>query len=651
MAFRPRVNDSIHIDQRKLTFSEHPSAPGMPYGQTGRRATVYQLAGQNGERYALKVFTAAFRSRQVEEQAGQLAGYAQLPGLTACEREVISLRRHASLVGQHAELEDAVLMPWIQGMTWQEVVMNRQAVTRGQSLMLAENLVRILAVMEQNGIAHCDLSAPNVIVNFTALGVGNGGGSSMELIDLEDMYAPGMGRPEKLPAGSAGYAHRRAVEGVWEAAGDRFAGAVLLAEMLGWCDERVRSGAFGEQFFDMSEMQQECERRWLLSATLEDAWGKNAQELFDQVWWSSNIKSCPPFTEWANILKIDVPICNWVVPSEEYYTDQGYTISPIKGWKSFTGEETNPGQVAAVVLSGEEETPAAKFTPKPGQNTAEKSGLKEIFADDAEPKKIMNAPSTPDNSSGKDQKHNRLSAGAIVALICMFIISGISIIYAIKANDEREYAEYRVSRMRRTATAVEQTATANAAFQSTQSAGLQNINGEVWNIMRNMSLISSGGSGELDHVEDGYLETDTIAPGKLKDFIVEVNFINPYDASFHAWDYGFLFRNYGSNDQFRLYVDSDMSWDLTDRTESDFQIIDSGNLREFYTGAGEENTLKLAVIDEIGYFFVNDRFVSTLDLSNRISSGYLSVAIGFQSGSEVDGESTGYRNVYLWSYE
>jgi len=329
MAFRPRVNDSIHIDQRKLTFSEHPSAPGMPYGQTGRRATVYQLAGQNGERYALKVFTAAFRSRQVEEQAGQLAGYAQLPGLTACEREVISLRRHASLVGQHAELEDAVLMPWIQGMTWQEVVMNRQAVTRGQSLMLAENLVRILAVMEQNGIAHCDLSAPNVIVNFTALGVGNGGGSSMELIDLEDMYAPGMGRPEKLPAGSAGYAHRRAVEGVWEAPGDRFAGAVLLAEMLGWCDERVRSGAFGEQYFDMSEMQQECSRFHLLLERLAVIWGAEVKALFDRAWRSATMDECPSFAEWGRALNVDIP---------DLHCHHGQAVLPVRSineWRTF----------------------------------------------------------------------------------------------------------------------------------------------------------------------------------------------------------------------------------------------------------------------------------------------------------------------------
>jgi len=38
MSFRPQVNDQLAINGVVYSIAEHPAAPGVPYGQAGRRA-------------------------------------------------------------------------------------------------------------------------------------------------------------------------------------------------------------------------------------------------------------------------------------------------------------------------------------------------------------------------------------------------------------------------------------------------------------------------------------------------------------------------------------------------------------------------------------------------------------------------------------
>lgn len=125
----------------------------------------------------------------------------------------------------------------------------------------------------------------------------------VELIDVEDLYAPELMRPEKLPSGSPGYAHREAHHGLWSADADRFAGAVLLAEILGWCDPRVRGKAYGEQYFASDEMQKECERFQLMQDVLREQWGDKIADAFNSTWHSSTLAQCVPFTEWEQLLR------------------------------------------------------------------------------------------------------------------------------------------------------------------------------------------------------------------------------------------------------------------------------------------------------------------------------------------------------------
>jgi hypothetical protein len=309
MPFQPNIHDELTIDGITYRIAEHPAAPGIPYGQEGRAGIVYCLETLTpspspaqppgvGVRAALKVFKPRFRMPYLVSQAEKLAAFADLPGLQAARRRVLTRVQNPDLLQQHPDLIYAVLMPWIEGPTWLEVLLEKRPLSPQQALHMARGLAQVLEVLELRGLAHCDLSAPNVMLPLLA------GGTGVELVDLEGLYAPGMTRPQELSSGSAGYAHRQATGGLWGPEADRFAGAVLLAEMLGWCDPQVVQATWGESYFAPQEMQQDTPRYRTLVAALERRWGSNVARLFERAWRSDSLLDCPTFGEWMVALPL-----------------------------------------------------------------------------------------------------------------------------------------------------------------------------------------------------------------------------------------------------------------------------------------------------------------------------------------------------------
>ena len=80
------VNHLLVINSVNYYIAEHPLAPGIPYGQEGRAAVVYQLLSPTGETRALKVFKPRFRLPALTGQAhkighGSLANQMHLDNL------------------------------------------------------------------------------------------------------------------------------------------------------------------------------------------------------------------------------------------------------------------------------------------------------------------------------------------------------------------------------------------------------------------------------------------------------------------------------------------------------------------------------------------------------------------------------------------
>jgi hypothetical protein len=152
-------------------------------------------------------------------------------------------------------------------------------------------------------------------------------------------------------------------------------------------------------------------------------------------------------------------------------------------------------------------------------------------------------------------------------------------------------------------------------------------------------------SGEMPHIEDDFLESVYADPSPA-DFIASATFVNPFAGD---WDIGLIFRQVAADDEMRLVIHSEGFWNLNDRNgDEDFFVADGDVSDVLDLSANGENKVILAAIGEQGYFFLNGRFISTLDLSSRIGAGDLAVATGFYVDSERPGSSTAYRDFTIW---
>lgn len=291
MAFQPQVNQELVIDGVTHTIAEHPMAPGLPYGQEGRMATVYKLRA-NGRYYALKVFKAMHRLPAIVGQAEQLGGYSTIPSLEVCKRTVLQPKRHKKLLQEEPDLTYAVLMPWVEGLTWMDLLTGGDELTPKQCRAMAGRFLRVMAGLERGGVAHCDLSGANLLIDHVD------DEPVLYLVDVEQLYGPGLDKPSMFLVGTPGYSHQRDQDALWGPLADRFSGAIMLSEMLGWCDPTVQEHTWGESYFDPDEMHHPAERFEVLYAALERYWGQEIATMFSQAWQSKTLNDCAAFNEW-----------------------------------------------------------------------------------------------------------------------------------------------------------------------------------------------------------------------------------------------------------------------------------------------------------------------------------------------------------------
>ncbi len=290
------VGDTLTIEGTAYRVAEHPALPGIPYVQRGARGFVIQLIASNGERMALKYFKLRYRVPELVDIMEALKQYADLPGLRAARRTVFTKATHPDLLVRYPALEYGVLMPWLPGVTWYDVVTTKTPLAPRDSLKIAQATSTILATLESRGLAHCDIAGANVMVERKT--------AQIELVDIEEMYGLALPQPVDLPAGQDGYQHRTSrAQGQWNAEGDRFGAAVLLAEMLGWADGRVRQNSADEHYFSAAEMQDSDSPRYrLLSEVLRDEYASPVAEAFEQAWHSVTLADCPPISVWRDTL-------------------------------------------------------------------------------------------------------------------------------------------------------------------------------------------------------------------------------------------------------------------------------------------------------------------------------------------------------------
>lgn len=308
----PKPDDKFRLDGKTYVF---PSGKmGVPF-EIGKAARVYQVIGENHALHALKVFFPEYRSHSNAGQAIALSKYKHLTGLAVAERHAITARDQQILTA-FPQFENAILMPWVSGKSWQNYILGELPITPEQSLNLARELVSVISELEENGLAHCDLSNGNFVFSpdFTRV----------ELVDIEEMYAKEFTTPQPLPVGSDGYAPLKIVQdGYYGPEADRHALGILVIEILCWQVEKIRKQREGTAFFASDEFGHKSQRYKLVKQCLTEVPSRDGlnlskiSELFDQVWFSrwkdpstkqehtsskAMLKQCPSVADWKDAL-------------------------------------------------------------------------------------------------------------------------------------------------------------------------------------------------------------------------------------------------------------------------------------------------------------------------------------------------------------
>ena len=158
--------------------------------------------------------------------------------------------------------------------------------------------------------------------------------------------------------------------------------------------------------------------------------------------------------------------------------------------------------------------------------------------------------------------------------------------------------------------------------------------------------------GSIQHdPDDGLIDTYETYIRSLTDGIIEATFVNPYSSDQGDWSSGFLFRS-GVFDEFHLLaLHSRGSWYHNLRTgdvESE-QDLNQAHSNYITTGEGENNHVRIILLDDAGWLFINGTYVDKLDLSGLTRAGGVSAIGGYFTSDGISGESTHFEDFTIWS--
>ena len=102
----------------------------------------------------------------------------------------------------------------------------------------------------------------------------------------------------------------------------------------------------------------------------------------------------------------------------------------------------------------------------------------------------------------------------------------------------------------------------------------------------------------------------------IKDAMVEATFVNPFPASQNSWSYGFLLRSLSGNTFHAIIVRHGSFWEHKLRLGDVSGTLDlrAANSTSIDNSTDGENTLRVVMVGDEGWFFLNGDFVSNLDL-------------------------------------
>ena len=323
MLSRLKPNDRLELFGNTWRVEANPFNQDIPFLQEGRKASICALRNSHGDCAAFKIFKNLFQDPGMEQICAGIRPFSSIPGMSACSRRVISPANHPQLLAKYPDFLYSVLMPWISGKLWCEVLLlslqqKSPILSPDQSLVLATKFTQTMKELEDRRIAHTDVSSGNVIVDFDT--------SQVSLIDVEDIYAPTLRKPSVITAGTIGYQHATSTNGLWRQEADRFAGAVLIIEILALSKSNIVPLIYGESLFDPQELQNPLSPRYFEVTKMLKKHHPLLVPLWEQAWSASSLTHCPKLSDWhlalqkkarkarAVVTRSFTPVIGWTAP-------------------------------------------------------------------------------------------------------------------------------------------------------------------------------------------------------------------------------------------------------------------------------------------------------------------------------------------------
>ena len=147
----------------------------------------------------------------------------------------------------------------------------------------------------------------------------------------------------------------------------------------------------------------------------------------------------------------------------------------------------------------------------------------------------------------------------------------------------------------------------------------------------------------------GTFESDAVT---LADAIVEARFLNPYPTSAGSWSNGFLLRHSASNTFHAVFIRSNREWYHYVRTGTaeSSTLLQQTSSTAINTSTGGSNVVRVVVVGNEGWLFINGTFAGALDLSGLTVRGNTTAMTGYFSTDKITGESTRFEDFTVWSY-
>jgi serine/threonine protein kinase len=302
--FRPYVGLRLTVGEMDFEFMPHPLFPQdgeAVFVVEGGEAFIYQIRDVvTHTLYALKVMKPAYRSEHIARVSNIVNRSTHIPGFYLPKRICLTIAEFPDLIKMYPDLEYAIFMPWLMGKTWSGLLLDQAASARytlQQARSLAATVAHLLQALESMHLSHSDIAGSNIFLSPDL--------QRVQLLDLEGMYMPDVPPPPFRSQGSPGYQHRNlGPTGQWCPEGDRFAGAILLTEMLTWWNPRVRAcvADHAETLFQPAELQTDSSPCWLEVRNTLWSIHPDLLYLFDQAWSASLLSECPDFASWSEKL-------------------------------------------------------------------------------------------------------------------------------------------------------------------------------------------------------------------------------------------------------------------------------------------------------------------------------------------------------------